>query len=283
MYKNRDKLRSNNVADWVKVQDKYYNVLEKLGRANVNSGEKITDEYDKLCSAKLDVDFKIAEYYYNEGLEKLAEYDSTKLKVYARDAFYSFNNSIEKGGPGYFNDIESLIEFCKEKGVVYYECYDMYLGSSLFFQPIPDDADFQPDCIVDVDQTIVGFYEDEDKDEKEYSKEIETGTKETIDTSGNVIVKPVYETIEATVTIITHTLTAYRTTTIDVDDMTGQCTMSSESFTTRISDSYEEIKIEGDRNAIDDGTIEKTGEPAFFRSNLEDELEDKIEERLNSF
>ncbi len=282
MYENKDKLNSDNIKNWIKVQDKFYGVLNSLGKANIESGEKITDTYDKLCSAKIDVDFKIAEYYYNSGLDLLKEYNQTKLKETARQAYFQFSESKNQGGPGFFNDIDDLLEYSLQNGIVYYECDDLDLGNSLFFREIQPGADFEPDCIVEVNQSSIDFDEEEDKIEDQYTKDIEVGTKETRDTAGNVIYKPIYETIEATVYTIKHTITAYNTTTIDVDDMTGQCTIESESFTTEFSDSYKEIKIEGDERAINEDIDEKSGEPAFFRDDLEDKLNEKIQEKLNS-
>ena len=282
-YKNKELENSDDIKTLIKIQDKYYVLLENIGKANLKSNGEITDIYDNLCSVKQDIDYKIANIYFQRANKFLSEYNQNHKKETSRNAYFNLASCKKSGGLLYFNGLDSLMEFSYKKGIVYYVSDDVDIGYSLFLQPLPDTANFEPDCIVDVDYGWVNIDKSESIEEKKYEKEIQTGTKEVKDTAGNITYIPVYETIKATVYTKTITWTASRRVNISVDDNTGECTLNGESFIVESSDSFEEIEIEGDERAINTVIIEKRGKPAFFESDLEDELNNKIRQRLNSF
>lgn len=279
---NRKQLvNSPKVKDWIKAQDSYYRVLETLGKANITSDGAILNTYDDMCSIKKELDFKIVDYYYQVGDKLLGGFYDSGTKQFARDAYYNFVEAKKNGGDIYYQDIEELKTESYENGIVYYIGEEYTVGSSFFLKPLPTNADFDPDCDIDIDYGYTHSDESTSETTQKYTKNIVVETLEKRDTAGNVIYEDVYEEVEATVTITTVTLNLSKSVSVNVNDITGQCTISNESFTVSVSDSYEEIEIEGDEEAIDNSISEQSGAPAFFESNLEDKLEKQVNDKLD--
>jgi hypothetical protein len=134
-------LNSQDVAKWKKAQDQLYINLEIIGKANINSGYLITKNYDYVCSYKKALDFKIVDHYFHNGLKEIKQFDISGMKIYARNAYYLFNDAIKSGGQIYYNDLNSLKDYSLEKGVVYYSVHGNYdIGSSGFLKKIPFDS-----------------------------------------------------------------------------------------------------------------------------------------------
>lgn len=281
MRRDESLIASSDVKKWVKVQDRYYRLLEDLGKVNIESNGVILEEYDQLCSNKKELDFKITDYYYQLGADFLEEFYQSGNKESARDAYYMFLKAEKSGGELYYNNLADLIIESREKGIVYYVCDDANIGNSLFLQELPENAEFEPDCIIEVDYGIVNSTTNITEESKTYTDEIIVGTKEVKDTSGNIIYRSIYEDIEATVITVKVEVTLSTTTWVNVEDVTGQCSEENRSFTTSVSDTYEEIRINGDREALKESFIESEGEPSFFRSDLEDELLRKVDSGLD--
>lgn len=274
-------INSNKVKDWIKAQDKYYRLLEKLGKSNIVSEGALTPIYDDLCSKKIDLDFKIVDYYFQQGENLLNKFNETGLKIYARQAYYKYNESEKHGAHVFYYDIEELLVECHNKGIVYYIGDISTIGSSFFFKPLPPNANFEPDCDIDIDYGSISTSHSSSSSSRTYTKDIEIGKEEVKDTSGKVIsYKPIYKTIEATVTTTTVTITASTWTSIHSQNISGQCTASSESFHTSLSDSYEEVDISGDERAITGCVTEKSGSPFFLESSLVSSVESHVRSAL---
>jgi hypothetical protein len=273
-------LNSIKVKDWVKVQDRYYRLLEKLGKVNIETDGEILDEYDELCSLKKDLDFKIVDYYYERGFKYLEQHYKNGSKKLARDAYYQFLKANESGGYLYYHDLGDLISESRKRGVVYYICYDRNLGNSIFFKRLPKNADFEPDCIVNIEHDGINSKQEISESSQFYTDEVFVKKEEVKDTSGNITYRSIYKEITATVITSEIEVTLSTTTWVDVENVTGQCSKYSESFTSSVSDFYEEIRIVGDKEAGRASISESIGEPTFFRNNLDCDLWRKVENDL---
>lgn len=78
---------------WKRIQDQLYLNLEVIGNENINSGYLITENYNDLCTYKKDIDFKIVDYYYQNGMTEMKALDKTGMKENARKAYYFFANA----------------------------------------------------------------------------------------------------------------------------------------------------------------------------------------------
>lgn len=277
---SRIKSKTQNVKDWIKTQTKIYTLLEDLGKANTITNGSISDSYDLLCNEKKDLDYQIVEFYYDEGQEHLDRFYRDGQKNDARKAYYSFKNCEKYEGQSHFLNLADQIKDAHKKGIVYYVSNYRDMGNKLFLKPLPGNADFLPDCDIYVDQGYVTVSEDRSSKSKDYEKEVEVGREEITDTSGNVTYKTIFETRRATVTTTTITLTATVTTFINSKNVTGQCNISSTQFTTRESDSYNEVSIDGDVEALQGNIREKSGSPAGFESNLQSKVMRRAERRI---
>jgi len=276
-------LSTEDVKKWKSARDRLYQDLISVGKANIHAGYLITDQYDQFCDYKKSVDLKIVDHYYQYGLRLMSFYDRSHQKVYARDAYYEFVEAEKNGGFQFYNDIQMLRDESLEKGIVYYLCRNEDLGSSLFVRKLPRDADFEPDCLVEVSKGMISYHESASESRTSYEKQVQTGTKTEKDTSGQVKTIPVFETRKATLIRITYAASADQTVWIHVKDHTGQCHVGSTSFSETVNDCWEEVKVEGDAEAID--VCYKTGsnKPLCPRSSLEWKLEGNVSWRLSNF
>jgi len=281
--KNDKKSRSPKVKNWIKVSEEYYEVLENVGEANQKSKGHITSSYDKICSAKKEVDFKIIDYFYEEGIVLLDKAANTGLKKAARQAHVEFENCVKYGGKNEYNDLEDMLEESHERGIVYFTSWDIRPNTTFWVKPLPRDADYEADCDVTVDKGFVNFMPSSSSTTKTYYEDVQTGSNTETDTAGIVTTTPIYTEVSAQVTITTRTLTASSTTNIYVRDLSGHCTLRGESFTIDEVDEYEEVTITGDLRAVPSGVSAKSGEPTFFRSGLEDDVQDEVNRRIDGW
>ena len=274
-------VNSPKVKDWIKVQDSYYRVLEDLGKANIISNGALLTEYDEMCSTKKELDFKIVEYYYQRGEKLLREFYTEGQKSFARSAYYEFAKAVKHGAKLYYNNIDAVMEESHENGIVYYIGDTYIVGSSFFLKPLPHNADFEPDCDIDIDFGSHSFSTSTTSSSKDYTDDVIVGREEIKDTSGNITYRDIYEEIKATVTTIEVTITASTWTSINSRDLSGQCSVSSESFHTSVSDDCEEIEISGDSRAVPSGITETSCSRYSMESNLDSELDSKVDSELN--
>lgn len=274
--------KTEKVKDWIKTQTKVYGLLEDLGKANKIVDGKIYEQYDALCNEKKDIDYQIVDYFYEEGHDHLDRFYNEGNKVDARHAYKSFKNCEKYEGQSFFLRLAENTEDAYQNGIVYYVSDYGKIGSRLFLKPLPKNAEFQPDCDILIDHGFVSFSSSESSSDDKKTEEIETGTEAVTDTSGNTTYHPIYETVSAKITTktITITITARVSTKMTCINVTGQCSMRSSYFNTQFSDSYEEVSVSGDERAITFHVDEHCGEPAFFKSNIEDELMDLADAKI---
>lgn len=269
------KSKSENVKDWIKVQTKLYGSLEELGKANILLDGDISKPYDKLCNKKKDIDFQIVEYYYDEGHNYLDDFYNQKMKIDARNSYYSFVECEKYEGQSFFPGLADDKEDAYQNGIVYYVSDYGNIGLRLFLKPLPIDADFKPDCDIIIDHGFVSFSTSESVERETQTKTIETGQEAVTDTSGITTYIPIMGEIEAIVVTKTITVIAQVTTHLWSTNITGQCSVHSSSFTTQNSDSYEEVSVEGNKRALRHHVDTNSGAPAFFKDGLESDVIDK--------
>ncbi len=275
--RNQKLLQSDDVKDWIKVRKSYYKTLNTIGKANLTTDGAISDIYDKLCVPKYDLDEKIASVFFYEGNRLLNNFDAHGNKIDAQNAYFQYDDCIKNGGKTFFQDLDNLKEEARQLGIVYYKSHGLYHNWSLFLQPIPRDADFIADCIVDVDLGFIHTDISESSNTQSYTSQIQVDTRIETDTSGNTTSFPIYETISCTVETTTVNITKSQSVDIDVVDQTGQCSISSDYYTQAVEGSYEIISFDGNEDAVPDGISEKSA-PAFFESGLEDDLRTAVME-----
>lgn len=272
---------SENVDNWIKAQSKYYKSLKIIGAANRITNGSANEPYDKLCERKIDLDFSIAEHFHINGDELIAVSRNTGKTKYAREAYDEYEACIKNGGEAFYKDIEDLKEECIDLGTVYYKAYDGAGGyGNRFLKPLPKDADWPADCIISVDWGRVNSSENRTESEVTYKKRIKVGESVTTDTSGVKTYHPIYETACAYKTTTRVRITLSSRTRRNVQNVTGECFLRSKTICEEVSDTYTEVRYSGDSRALPSCPRNKTGEPSFFRSNLERKLERKIDNQL---
>jgi hypothetical protein len=272
------KTNSANVKDWIKTQTKLYKLLEDIGEANLLTSGSISEPYDMLCAEKKEIDYQIVEHYFDNGHNHLDRFYNEGNKIDARNAYYSFKDCEKHEGQLFFKTLIDNLDDAHQNGIVYYVSNYGRIANKLFLKPLPKGAEFLPDCDIFIDYGIVSIDESKSTKSEEYTKEVETGQETETDTSGNVTYIPIYETITATVVTTTVTLTATVNTYINSKNVTGQCSVESSYFSTSMTDSYEEVSIEGDEDALDHNVTTTDGEPSFFSSNLKSSVLRKADE-----
>lgn len=277
---NSKRASSSNVEDWIVVQNNYYDLLENIGEANKLSQGKVSKPYDNLCEYKTDLDHKIANHYYQEGEIHLLDYEKLVQKKLAKKAYYSYLKSKEYGGDKYFTDIHEKLEYCLEKGRVYYIAHGYSPTKKLFFRPLPRDTSLTADCILKSTRSGYTVSEQRAESQKTYSEKVEVGKESFTDTSGVVTYEPIYNDVFAYKNTTKITVTLRTTTWINVKNESGQCHLRSWSFNSKVSDSYEEVRYTGDNRAYPILAKDETGVPMSFMSNLERELNSEVNKEL---
>ncbi len=273
--KNEELLNSDDVEDWIKVRKSYYKTLEKIGKANYNTNGALSDIYDILCEPKTDLDEKIATTFYNQGNVYMNQYDKSEQKIDAQNAYYQYDECIKNGGTSFFTDVLDLKNESLELGIVYYQSRGRYYHNSLFLRPLPPDADFDADCLVDITLGFIDTNISENTSTNTYTQDVVVENRITTDTSGNTITTPIYESVSCTVETTTVTIKKSQSVNIHATDQTGQCSISNRYYTVSVSDNYEIVSIDGDERALPSG-IEEKDAPTFFERDLENKLEDEV-------
>ena len=278
---NYKTLASAEVKDWITVQNKYYATLADLGKANKLSAGKLAKPYDRLCEHKNNLDFKIAEHYYRSGSELLNSAINFDDKRIARQANYKFLSCIEYGGKTFYQDLEDKERESFELGVVYYITNDRDLvPHDRFLKALPRDATREPDCKFSMRSGSLNWSQNKDEKRKRLEEKIEISKTAVTDSTGLTTYDRKYETVTGTIVTTTTVVTLSKETTINVHDVSGHCFVNSRSFTTTVSDEYEEIRYVGDSRSWPINRKDKSGEPPLFRHNLENELEKMIRNEL---
>ncbi len=195
----------------------------------------------------------------------------------SRNAYYSFKNGEKHEGQSFFPSLADDKEDAYQNGIVYYISDYGNIGRRLFLKPLPRGANFKPDDDIRIDHGYVSFSTSESEYRDSQTKKIETGQEEVTDTSGNTTYIPILEKIQAIVVTKTITVTASVSTQLWSKNVTGQCSVHTSSFTTEISDSYEEVTVEGDERALRHSVYKDSGEPAFFKSGPESDVISKAD------
>ena len=278
---NTNKLSSPEVKDWIKVQNNYFGLLENIGEANQLSNGEVSEPYDRLCEHKTELDYKIADHYYQEGEEQLLAYHRSNEKSMARQAYGRYNLAQEYGADKYYADIQEKLDYCVEHGRVYYIAYDYSPSNDLFFRPLSESPhDVEADCVFSSSRSGYTTSETSSTSEKKYEERVQIGQESETDTSGIVTYTPIYEYVYAYKNTTDITVTLSTTTSVNVKNQTGQCHVRSWNFSKTVSDSYEEITFTGDSRAFPIGAKDETGVPAFFISKLQGRLDDAVEDEL---
>ena len=269
--KNHKLLQSDNVKDWIKVRKSYYKTLNTIGKANLATNGALSDVYDQLCEPKTDLDEKIASVFFYEGNRLLNNFDEHGNKIDAQNAYFQYDECIKNGGKSFFQDLDNLKEEALQLGIVYYQSAGLYDNRSLFLQPLPENANFLADCVVDVSLGFINTNISESTTRKSYTSQIQVDTRIETDTSGNTTTTPIFEPISCSVETKTVRIIKSQTIDINVRDQTGQCSIQSDYYTESIEDSYDIISFNGNEDAVPDGISEKSA-PMFFESELENKL-----------
>lgn len=276
---NTPRVLSAEVKDWIKARDNYYRVLEDIGKANTLVNGQVSSTYDKLCSTKNELDFEIVDHFYTAGLELLDESRTTGNKEAARLAHAEFLSCSKNGGEEEFYDLPELTTESVKRGMVYFIGWGVSdISESFWRKRLPRDMDKeQADCEIDIDLGLISVEEVTSTDRHKYTENIQTGSETVIDTSGISTSVAIYEDVVAYVITTKVTLTASSRNNIDVRNLSGQCNLSSYSFTIEETGSYEVIEIEGDDRAVPSRIQEKRAD-----SDMENDLKSAVYDGVRS-
>ena len=273
-------LSSPEVEDWIYVQGDFYCLLENIGEANLLTAGLVSEPYERLCAAKTDLDFRIADHYYQAGEQHLRDYEYDLMKRTARLAYHQYSQAKAYGAGDYYSELEDKMAYCLENGRVYYTARNYRPASSLFLRALPAGADFEPDCILSSSRHGHSSHKCTTTKNKTFKKNVVVGSVSHTDTSGVVTHQDVYEDVYAYRKKTQTTITLRTTTWINVIDNTGQCSEHTRSFSTNVSGDYEEVEYSGDKRAYPPGARDKKENPYYLIRRLERELDRKVERRL---
>lgn len=269
-------------------------------RDRYNKGQQFLDEDNIL---KFDNFQERGELFvmdaYEVGLNYMREYEETKLKVYAQDAFQYFS-LVDTYGLDEYQNLESLIQNSLELGIVIYNIhldlsfdrsysweldhqFDDLEGKSGFIQIVYDRPISNEDCLVELDFSQLEERYDERSSSRTYSQKIQDGYTIQVDTSGNETKVPKYITVEGTV--ITNRITKALSWIVDLEvrSVTQNCNLKEERFYEGIEDVIEKYEIRGDERAIPSEYFNTTNSEFENTPRMVDDLIDELYREVRNY
>ncbi len=275
-------LQSNNLQDWIKAEKSTCKLRNKLQKANRLTSGAVQDQFIRLDSFYIGVKRKIVQFYFQTGTKKMALYEKTRIKTYAREAYPYFDRALKQGGTYFYPDLRTHLQEALAKGIIYYTGEEHTVGESRFLKPLPKGANFELDCHINIMSENVNYDYTEYEKTQEFTKKILVNTIVTRDTAAKEInTKCEYETLSATVTTKEITIVASVFTTVQIDNISGQCPLNSVSFYVNDVDVTEEIEIDGDEEAVPDCIKEKDANVFCIEMDLRSAVNSEIDDRLN--
>ena len=282
IYRGQALIQSNQLNNWTRAQKIYDRTLRELFAANdlVNGG--LQSSYDKLCTEKIELDFKIADHFYQLGEDLLATHYEQLSKHHAREAYYKYQECLSFGGDRFFQDIEEKLQECIFEGRIYFVSRNFTPSTGLFFKPLPREATQEPDCDIYADFGRTHFSESSRSSSKSYTTQVKVGKRPVTDTSGVTHYVPIYEDVSGRVRTEKITITASNSTYVRVDNVTGYCFKRETCLSNNASDSYEIVSFSGDRRAIPSCYSEgRKGNPFSIKNSLARDIDRQIDSDLS--
>lgn len=277
---NSGLIRSSQVKDWTRAQKNFDKQLKDIFAANDLVNGKLQSSYDELCTEKIELDFKIADHFFQLGENLLATHYEQLSKHHAREAYFEFQECLSYGGDRFFQNIEDKMLECVQEGRIFFVSHRFTPSTNIFFQPLPRNSPKEPDCDIVANFGHTHFSENSHTAVQSFSEEVKVGVETVVDTAGVTHHYPIYKTVYGSVNTITVTLTAESTTYIDVDNVTGYCFKSSNRIRSCASDSYQIVELTGDRRAIPRRFSKKRGDHQSTVWRVERALDSKIDSEL---
>lgn len=238
------------VDDWKLSQTRFNRVLSIIGKNNIKTQGMISDSYDKLCATKYDLDLKIVDYYYQEGIYLLDESIASGQTKLARNAYHEFELSEKEGAHHFYHDLEKLKVDCIYHGSIDVIAPLDYKANSAFINKLPPTSSETADCRITIDYGRTSISEDYNTSRKSHKKEILVGQNCIRDTSGNVTYEDILEEVTAYENINEITYTARQRISINVEELTSQCFLKSRTVNLCETEVCTETSFSGDLRAV---------------------------------
>lgn len=270
----------NGIDDWKIDQVNYNKALTTIGKHNIATKGMVADSYNQLCDAKYDLDLKIVNYYYEEGVSLLTEAELTGETASARNAYSEFIKSEEVGGHAFYHDIETYKERCVEQGMIYVTAPADVGLLNIFVTRIPDEDMNDADCIISIDYGFPQITESSSITTNQLKKSVKTGQNTVTDTSGVVTFEDIYEDVFATEQIEEIQFEGSQWIQINVNKKTSECFLESNSRSLSVSDKCTTKTYTGDSRAIGSNT-NTTCDKAHIRNCLQNDLRSRVNSCLD--
>lgn len=268
--------KSTTMMDWKQSQAKLYQVLNQLGKRNINTNGLISESYDLVCEAKQEIDLKIINHYYDEGERLLAKSKSLDESEWARNAYQKFIASEREGAALFYDNLDELKADCVEYGSITVDSRGVGYNN-IFLKPVADSTDEVADCTVGWSAGLVDFNSTSSLNVIEQKRQLIIGQNSSTDTSGIVTFQDITEEVIGFKNETTFNYTVSQVLSIQVTANTSECFLNSSTVTLSESNSCTAVEYTGDLRAF--VTTFNTTCDEFFKKT---ELENKLRTTLNN-
>lgn len=270
---------NSGIEDWKRSQNKLNNSLTVIGDKNIKTQGLVSESYDMLCEAKYETDFKIVNYYYDEGRHLLEGSIESGDKSLARDAYYEFVKSEREGAAYFYDDLELLKEDCRTYGTILVVA-PSELSLPQFTTRVAAGSGEMPDCIVRVNHSHSRVREGLGSEKKtKLTKTIKVGQNAVTDTAGVTTYEDILEEVEAYEIIRTLRFEGQQSLSINVTANTAHCFLRDRNETLRESEECEEISYSGDMRAVGNQKCKTCNESRMIGS-VKSALRSRLSEEL---
>ncbi len=270
---------STDIKDWKDSQNEFNSVLATIGKNNIATKGLVSDSYNKLCDVKYDLDLRIVDYYYQNGLDLLTESKSTGTTELAREAYHQFVKSEKEGANTFYTDLEVLKEECIEYGSIYVSAPSELQLKSLFLRTASVNEEQRPDCYITVSYGHVNIDESKSINTTTLKERVKVGQNAITDTSGVTRYEDLFEEVTAKEHRTVINYTAHQTLDIRVKANTDECFLRSRTVRLAENDTCTEVSYTGDMRAVKSNNSTNCND-SQFRSNLRRAIERALDSEL---
>jgi len=262
---------ASNVKDWKRSRTKFYSVLKQLNNKNIKTNGLISQSYDRLCEAKQELDLRIVNYYYDEGIKLLNKSKSTNETQWAREAYHEFQLSEKEGASAFYGNLLDLKEECIQYGSIFVDAPSELRLNNKFLKSIADHEGAIADCTIKIGSSSVTFSESFNETQEEKTKEIKVGENAITDTSGVTTYEDILEEVIGFKNTNEITFSANQQIYITVTPNNSECFLDNRTLNLEASEKCTEIKYTGDKSVFT-SSIDQTCSKFNIEMNLKQDL-----------
>jgi hypothetical protein len=274
----------------VEAYETYGQLNEQYQRGKTWLSGDYSNKMSDINADQESVRLNIVDSYWAYSQEDIDNFESTEQKVYAQSAFENLERFEHFGGES--PDLQTLKTTMYDAGIIKVNVkaeqrwgfsnnwdidntFDNLERISAKWYDITYDGSGQDyDCFMQISLSEIDYDVRQNRDTQQYSEEIQNGFTTQVDTSGNTIQIPLYETVYGSVITYRTRVTGEWYADVEWLSRNGDCEFRNSRFSANDFEDCEYYETSGDQRAIPSQFLNQSA----FRDDcdVEDEIQDEL-------